>query len=429
MSLDAACNKRAKTFWMSCLCPMSPSALVGDETYASLNQLPKWEVDNTCVKVCAFPLLVGVGVSWYFLAVDEVCRVELRCRWTEDARGRQRNELHQIIGVTVSPRAGANQPQAESTLSELQHTAEVMGVVADVSSGCVCRNYNQRHTKAVHVARTPSVRQWRGWCYVVVPTAPVIPSNKDSRVLPIPTLGVAHGIHNGCNPRWPAACADVTVVGVLTSRVHPRYVSEFAGSNISQHRCRIKHHVRPFGTCAGQLALHCSGIAKRVHCVRGVPNRVSIGSVVPPCQATLLNQANQGASVITREQIAKHAFRVNHLRHRSWGRGTTREHPGAASRIVGDEQITCVRWRGCTRNQKLMCRKAWPLVCLKHAVSKTILLGEVEVRLHRTRAVIHVAVCRVCANYTTGFTTRPALVKAVNSAFVVLNHISISSVS
>src|SRR6516164_5838162 len=138
-------------------------------------------------------------------------------------------------------RASANPSDAlaeiENTLDEPQDATEVMGLlVIDVVAGRESRDNDQRYAKTILVIALLAIQNGRG--LVVVPATPIVPANQDSSVGPItvPSLTrciVPDGINNGSHPGRPANRIRIPrVIGILSDRNHPAYLSKVTGADV-----------------------------------------------------------------------------------------------------------------------------------------------------------------------------------------------------
>ncbi len=66
-----------------------------------------------------------------------------------------------------------------------------------------------------------------------------------------------------------------------------------------------------------------------------------------------------------------------------------------------------------------MRRKTWSLVGLEHAVIETILLGQIEIGLHRTRRIVHITKLRIEAHQATARIVDRDILRAVHLAAIV----------
>ena len=135
----------------------------------------------------------------------------------------------------------------EVMLDETQNAAEVMPEIADISCRRVGGDNNQRNAESILVVALG--QRQNGWWLVIVPAAPIIPSDKDRSIAPINfTVGtgwvVANGIDNGCHPSRSTGIVGISgVIGILPGRNNPAHRSEITVPDVGQHIRRLEIHM------------------------------------------------------------------------------------------------------------------------------------------------------------------------------------------
>src|SRR5262249_10651925 len=88
-----------------------------------------------------------------------------------------------------------------------------------------------------------------GWWLVIVPAAPIVPSDKDSGIVPINlTVGtgwvVTNSIDNGCHPSRSTGVVGISgVIGILPGRNNPAHRPEITAGDVGQHIRGSEIHV------------------------------------------------------------------------------------------------------------------------------------------------------------------------------------------
>src|SRR5262245_31074180 len=124
-------------------------------------------------------------------------------------------------------------------LDETQNAAEVMPEIADITYWRVGGDHNQRNTESILVVALE--QRSNRWRLVIVPAAPVIPSDNDSGVVPInfpvrTRWVVANGIDNGCHPiRSTDVVGTSGVIGILAGWDNPADRPEITTPDVGQH--------------------------------------------------------------------------------------------------------------------------------------------------------------------------------------------------
>src|SRR5262245_52400401 len=132
-------------------------------------------------------------------------------------------------------------------LDETQNAAEVMPEIADKTWWRVGGDHNQRNTESILVVALE--QRPNSWRLMIVPAAPVIPSDNESGVVPINFTVrtgwlVANGINNGCHPiRSTGVVGTSSVIGILAGRDNPADRSEITTSDVGQHIRRPEVHM------------------------------------------------------------------------------------------------------------------------------------------------------------------------------------------
>ena len=144
----------------------------------------------------------------------------------------------------------------EVMFDETQNAAEVMPEIVDIVCWRVGGDDNQRNAESILIVALG--QRQNGWRLVIVPAAPIIPSNKDHSILPINfTVGtgwvVANGIDNGCHPGRSTGIVGISgVIGILPARNNPAQRSEITVADVGQHIPRVEIHiVYPLPTLTG----------------------------------------------------------------------------------------------------------------------------------------------------------------------------------
>src|SRR5579863_488669 len=97
----------------------------------------------------------------------------------------------------------------------------------NVPGGRICRNDDERHPESQLVGIV-SLR-----LDVVVPATPIIPRNKDRRVVPI--LRLSDGVDDACNPVRTLSLIISRMVGIRSRRRDPRDRGKVAALNGRQY--------------------------------------------------------------------------------------------------------------------------------------------------------------------------------------------------
>ena len=96
------------------------------------------------------------------------------------AQGEELREVARAARIGEGQRALHN---PEVPLDEPDHAAEVLRRIADKPGGRVGGHHDQRHTES-HLVAALWVR-FDPWGFMIVPAAPIVPSDDDGRAVPI----------------------------------------------------------------------------------------------------------------------------------------------------------------------------------------------------------------------------------------------------
>src|SRR5579864_2429731 len=158
-----------------------------------------------------------------------------------------------------------------------------MPLVVDQLLRRIRRDYDERHAKSVLIVAFRSRQDVRR--LMVVPPTPVIPRDKDGRIVPIP-VPVASGvmsdrIHHARNPGRPAAIVVVSVIGVLARRDDPADRPQITAVDVANHvgwptgtggpAFADIDVISPLRT--GALAVVTTGLANVLNCRGRCPDR------------------------------------------------------------------------------------------------------------------------------------------------------------
>ena len=279
---------------------------------------------------------------------------------------------------------------AEVTLDKPQNAAEVVAKVVDISERCVRRNDNQGDAKPILVVALPLIghRQERGRL-VVKPAPPIVPSEEDGSVFPVPgavvaALTRADGIDNRSDPGRPAGVVASGMIGVLPGRNYPTHVRKLAVSNVRQDVGGRKVDVI-FPFRARALRVIEAGDTNVPNPIRCGPDGASEGSVVLPGAVVAVKQRGHGGMRETRlaQRIVDQVeFIGRGLRRNQLIARVQTSKASQATRVLGDEcsiEIVSFRGRGGSRENELMGRCAGALVGLEHEIRPAVLLRHRDV--------------------------------------------------
>src|SRR6201987_2202924 len=125
--------------------------------------------------------------------------------------------------------------------------------------------------------------------------------------------------------------------------------------------------------------------------IRAIPDTTLPGSGVAPVPIAPVQQVRECGMFETWEyrlRLVPGRIDQVHISPRGGCTAVKDGHSCRESGVFGRKQVAaCGRSRG-ARDQKLVRRKAWPLLRLKHAVAESVSLGEFKVRNHIGR--IHI---------------------------------------
>src|ERR1700730_4636987 len=135
----------------------------------------------------------------------------------------------------------------EVMLDETQNAAEVMPEIVDITCWRVGGDDNQWNAESILVVAF--LQRQNGWWLVIVPAAPIIPSDNDRSIVPIYfTVGagwvVANRIDNGCHPGRSTGIVGISgVIGILPGRNDPAHRPKITVPDVGQHIRRMEIHI------------------------------------------------------------------------------------------------------------------------------------------------------------------------------------------
>jgi len=211
------------------------------------------------------PSSVVIGINGRTRVIDEITGVERCLDCLERARSlREVEEFRQV-------RAGARVREIQRSLldsvvlfNKAQDTAEIKMVVVDVARFCVGGNDDERNAEAILII-AEWLRQNR-WRLMVVPAAPIVPSNQDRSVVPIflsvrACRVIANRVDYRCDPVRSSAGVRLGMIGVLAIGNDPAHLRQLASRDIRQSG---PVHFPPVGASGTQMCWMALGAVQRL---------------------------------------------------------------------------------------------------------------------------------------------------------------------
>src|SRR5580658_8086976 len=132
-------------------------------------------------------VLIGIGRFHGPLVIQKEFLPQRSADGTECARRlSQVEKIPEIGGGALVRKSKRTLRDAEVLLDKPENASEVVAFVVNIAHRRVGRDHHQRYAKAVLIiALTIRRHGQESWRLVIVPTSPVVPCNKDRRVLPI----------------------------------------------------------------------------------------------------------------------------------------------------------------------------------------------------------------------------------------------------